>query len=394
MPPNTPGTIEGGETAALEGAVINRAVVRFTQVRDPNAKHPIKPEDALTDPIMLRENAANIFVPNWQELPRMKHGTLRSAYESSMWGEGNNLYQARVYRWTRRDQMPTKARLVKTMCIFAIKWDDMTGLVDKFKARIVAKGFTQIEGVDYNETYATTPKLSTMRYFIMMAARDGLKLYEFDIKAAYLNADLEETIYAEPPPGMEKLDENGQPMVWLLLKALYGLKQSGNRWMMLLIKVLKKLGMKQSMADTSLWYRLDRSMVLFVHTDDGKVAYSDRAMLDELLAGLRAEVTMGDETEDVKRMFNIAVEDSKDGRSIKLNQRAYLENMMTDHKLESKSWRAILPENLNMDRGSEQFLGVSGEEKPRGSDEPLDRDGRRRYLSLLQTVHWVARCTR
>ena len=51
-------------------------------------------------------------------------------------------------------------------------------------------------------------------------------------------------------PGMEKLDENGQPMVWLLLKALYGLKQSGNRWMMLLIKVLKKLGMKQSMADT------------------------------------------------------------------------------------------------------------------------------------------------
>ena len=54
---------------------------------------------------------------------------------------------------------------------------------------------------------------------------------------------------------MEKLDEGGQPMVWLLLKAPYGLKQSGNRRMMLLIKVLKKLGMKQSMADTSLWYR-------------------------------------------------------------------------------------------------------------------------------------------
>ena len=64
-------------------------------------------------------------------------------------------------------------------------------------------------------------------------------------------------------PGMEKLDENGQPMVWLLLKALYGLKQSGNRWMMLLIKVLKKLGMKQSMADTSLWYRMDRMMVTY-----------------------------------------------------------------------------------------------------------------------------------
>ena len=229
----------------------------------------------------------------------------------------------------------------------------------------------------------------------MMAARDGLELYEFDIKAAYLNADLEETICAEPPPGMEKLDENGQPMVWLLLKALYGLKQSGNRWMMLLIKVLKKLGMKQSMADTSLWYRMDRMMVLFAHTDEGKVAYSDRAMLDELLVGLRDEVTMGKETDDVKRMFNIAIEDSKDGSSIKLNQKAYLENMMTTHKLESKSWRAIRPENLNMDRGSDQFLlGADGEAKPKGSDEPVDRDGRRQYLSLLQTAHWVARYTR
>ena len=86
MPSNTSGTIEGGETAALEGAVVARAVVRYTQTRDPTAKNPIRPEDALTDPIMLRENAANIFVPNWKELPRMKHRTLRSAYESSMWG--------------------------------------------------------------------------------------------------------------------------------------------------------------------------------------------------------------------------------------------------------------------------------------------------------------------
>ena len=93
---------------------------------------------------------------------------------------------------------------------------------------------------------------------------------------------------------MEKLDEGGQPMVWLLLKALYGLKQSGNRWMMLLIKVLKKLGMKQSMADTHVTVVQDgpHDGEFFVHTDDGKVAYSDRAMLDELLASLRAEVTM------------------------------------------------------------------------------------------------------
>ena len=133
---------------------------------------------------------------------------------------------------------------------------------------------------------------------------------------------------------MEKLDEGGQPMVWLLLKALYGLKQSGN-----LdddahqLKVLKKLGMKQSMADTHVTVVQDgpHDGEFFVHTDDGKVAYSDRAMLDELLASLRAEVTMGEETDDVKRMVNIAIEDSNDGESIKLNQSAYLEDMIDDN---------------------------------------------------------------
>ena len=379
QPPTTPGSVEGGERAP-EGATVTRSVMLYTQVRDPTAERPVKPEDALPDPIMLMENKHNIYIPTEKELPRMPDGPLKSAHIAARGDEGQNLHMAEVYEWARRRDMPKGATLIKTMTIYGIKWNDLNGLLEKFKARIVAKGYSQRKGVDFNDTYATTPKLSTMRYFIMIAAREGLPMYEFDIKAAYLNADLEEEIYATPPLGMERQDENGEQMVWRLKKALYGLKQSGNRWMVRFTAVLRKLGMTQSRADTSLWYRIDRTMILFVHTDDGKVAYSDRAALDALLKGIREEVTMGAETDKVERMFNIAIETSTDGTHMKLNQRAYVENMMRDHKIDPREWRAMLPPDLDMDKEC--------------GTELLPREGISEYLSLLQTLHWVARCTR
>ena len=82
----------------------------------------------------------------------------------------------------------------------------MTGHMDKAKCRIVAQGFTQRYGVDFTETYATTPKLSTMRLFMKKALQLKMRRCEWDIKAAYLHSLLEESIFMKPPYGMEKLD--------------------------------------------------------------------------------------------------------------------------------------------------------------------------------------------
>jgi len=77
------------------------------------------------------------------------------------------------------------------------------GQVQKYKARIVAQGFTQVEGLDYNQTFAPVVKLSTFRAILAIAVQQNLTIHQMDVKAAYLNGKLKEEIHMEAPPGLE-----------------------------------------------------------------------------------------------------------------------------------------------------------------------------------------------
>jgi Reverse transcriptase (RNA-dependent DNA polymerase) len=100
-----------------------------------------------------------------------------------------------------------------------------TGQVVSHKARLVTQGFSQAAGIDYNETFAPTAKLSAIHIIIALAVRNDWELEQTDIDGAYLNALLKETIYMRQPKGFEV---NGKEQhVCLLKRALYGLKQAG-----------------------------------------------------------------------------------------------------------------------------------------------------------------------
>ena len=98
------------------------------------------------------------------------------------------------------------------------------GEFDKYKARLVARGFTQIYGVDYYKTYSPVVRLSSFRLLMAIAARNGWILDNFDFDQAFLNSKLgeDEVIYMEQPPGHETNDR--EHWVWRLLRSLYGLK--------------------------------------------------------------------------------------------------------------------------------------------------------------------------
>ena len=98
------------------------------------------------------------------------------------------------------------------------------GTIARFKARLVAQGFTQEYGIDYNETFAPVVRMSTIRAVLALACENGWELEQMDVKTAFLNAKLEETIYMKLPKGFEKTDNNGNPLVAKLNNALYGLK--------------------------------------------------------------------------------------------------------------------------------------------------------------------------
>ena len=123
--------------------------------------------------------------------------------------------------WTLVDR-PNSRKVIPGRWVLAVKKDAM-GQVERFKARYVVKGFMQVEGLDFNETFAPTCKPETKRILLALGAQDDLVLHQMDVKSAFLNSPLTETVYMEQPEGFS----SGDNQVCLLQRSIYGLKQAG-----------------------------------------------------------------------------------------------------------------------------------------------------------------------
>jgi hypothetical protein len=116
-----------------------------------------------------------------------------------------------------------KQNVIGTKWVFHNKQDEH-GVVTRNKARLVAQCFTQIKGLDFGETYAPVAKIESIRILLTYAIHHDFKLYQMDVKSAFLNGPISELVYVEQPPGFE--DRKHPNHVYKLHKALYGLKQA------------------------------------------------------------------------------------------------------------------------------------------------------------------------
>jgi hypothetical protein len=119
--------------------------------------------------------------------------------------------------------MPTHKQPIGVKWVYRTKLN-ADGTINKHKARIVVKGYAQVFGVDFSETYAPVARLDTIRMLLAIAAHKGWKIFQLDVKSAFLNGYLQEEIYVEQPKGF--MVEGEEDKVYLLKKALYGLKQA------------------------------------------------------------------------------------------------------------------------------------------------------------------------
>jgi hypothetical protein len=140
--------------------------------------------------------------------------------------------------------------VVGTKWVFRNKQDEH-GVVTRNKARLVAKVYSQVEGLDFNETYAPVARLESIRILLAYATYHGFKLYQMDVKSAFLNVPIMEDIYVEHPPGFE--DSEYPNHVYKLSKALYGLKQAPRAWYECLRDFLITNGFKVGKADPTLF---------------------------------------------------------------------------------------------------------------------------------------------
>ncbi|XP_075515565.1 uncharacterized protein LOC142550212 [Primulina tabacum] len=137
---------------------------------------------------------------------------------------------------------PDNVNVIGTKWIFENKTDE-SGIVVRNKARLVAQGYTQIEGIDFDETFAHVARIESVRLLLAIACHMDIKLYQMDVKSAFLNGILNEEAYVSQPKGFE--DPNHPNHVYKLKKALYGLKQAPRAWYGRLTEYLLDLGFKR-----------------------------------------------------------------------------------------------------------------------------------------------------
>lgn len=186
--------------------------------------------------------------------------------------------------WELTD-LPAGCRAIGCRWVYAIKGGHDAPVL--FKARLVAQGFSQRPGHDYDETFAPTPSSSSTRLILAIAAQEGLRLRQADFTTAYLNSHLHEELYMRAPPG---LDCDGQ--VLRLRRGLYGLKQAGRLWAATLAKAMEDLDLYPTITEPCLY--VGRGCLVLVYVDDLLIACKDEEQAINLIKDLGTQFKIKD----------------------------------------------------------------------------------------------------
>ena len=157
--------------------------------------------------------------------------------------------------------------------VIGLKWvyrvkRDARGIVVRNKARLVALGYRQEEGIDYDEVFAPIARIEAIRLFLAFASYKGMTVYQMDVKSAFLYGTIEEEVYVAQPQGF--VDPHNPDKVYKVVKALYGLHQAPRAWYATLFTFLLDHGFRKGTIDKTLFIKQDKKdiMLVQVYVDD------------------------------------------------------------------------------------------------------------------------------
>ena len=219
---------------------------------------------------------------------------------------------------------PRKHNIIGTKWIYRNKQDE-NGLVVRNKARLVAQGYTQVEGIDFDETFAPVARLEAIRILLAYANHHDITLYQMDVKSAFLNGKLEEEVYVAQPPGFE--DPKHPDKVFRLNKALYGLKQAPRAWYDTLKEFLMKKGFKPGSLDPTLFAKSydGELFVCQIYVDDIIFGCTDQRYSDEFAYMMSEEYQMSMMGE-LKFFLGLQIRQQRNG--IFISQEKYLKDVL------------------------------------------------------------------
>lgn len=299
------------------------------------------------------ESANAIMHANKIKEPKTYAQALTSP-EQEQWKEAihtefNALHENDTYELTI---LPNNRKPIGCTWAFKVK-SDAHNCVERFKARLCAQGFTQIEGLDYHETFAPVVRSNTTRVMAAICAVKGFKIYSYDVKSAYLNAKVEEEIYMKLPKGyLEYISDTNKKdlayynknknnnLVLKLNKSLYGLKQSGRNWDSLFSKWLCNKGFIQSKVDASLFYRINFTLDIYIviskYVDDINLFTNDTNAREQFEVALQSDFKITNLGE-LNWSLGINISQNDDG-SILFQQVKYINDVLERYNMcDSKS---------------------------------------------------------
>jgi hypothetical protein len=221
------------------------------------------------------------------------------------------------------------------------------GEVVRNKSRLVAQGFSQKEGIDYEETFAPVARLEAIRILLAFSMAKGFMLHRMDVKSAFLNGLLEEEVYVRQPPGFES--EKYPHQVYKLRKALYGLKQAPRAWYGRLRGFLFEVG---KVDQTLFLLRQGRDILIVqVCVDDIVFGGSSNSLVARFVEDMRREFEMS-MMGDLQFFLGLQIKQSKEGTFV--HQAKYTKDIVWNFKMEdSKAMTTTMSTTTALDADEE-----------------------------------------
>lgn len=222
-------------------------------------------------------------------------------------------------------KLPNGRTSIGCRWVFKVKHQS-NGRVERFKGRLVAKGYAQKYGIDYDETFSPVVRFSSIRTLLAFAVQNGMLIHQMDVETAFLNGNLDEEIYMDQPegygiPGKEHL-------VCRLKKSLYGLKQSSRCWSTVFKKYMESNKFKQSTADPCVYIRNAETMIIVaVYVDDLIVIAETEEEMKKVKQSLSAQFKMKDMGK-LHYCLGITIEQDSEQKCLWMHQKQYILKML------------------------------------------------------------------
>lgn len=245
--------------------------------------------------------------------------------------------------------LPSGRKAIGNKWVYKIKRDS-NDQIERYRARLVVKGYAQKEGIDFNEIFSPVVRLTTIRIVLAMCATLDLHLEQLDVKTAFLHGDLEEEIYMLQPEGFaEKGKEN---LVCRLIKSLYGLKQAPRCWYKRFDSFIMSLEYNRLSADHCTYYKRFEDdndfIILLLYVDDMLIAGPNKDRIQELKAQLAREFEMKD-LGPANKILGMQIHRDRNNRKIWLSQENYLNKILRRFNMQDcKPISTPLPVNFKL----------------------------------------------